>query len=29
MAPSLHGHVYARHWGLALQRHPEGPLIGP
>src|SRR4051812_33476513 len=29
MAPSLHRHVYARHWGPALQRHPAGPLIGP
>jgi hypothetical protein len=28
MAPFLHGHGYARHWGLALRRHPEGPLIG-
>jgi len=29
MAPALQRHVYARHWRLALQRNPEGPLIGP
>ena len=29
VAPSMQRHVDARHWGLALQRHPEGPLMGP
>ena len=29
MAPALQRHVDARHWRLVLQRHPEGPLVGP